>query len=97
MTDHAVQYLLDPSAPVNALPVTLAQAWPDAASLELGYAIAEACHGIEAMYKPAPPLQDRVLQGWRHAALIQGDVLALQRLDRPHALARHLLVWWQTG
>lgn len=95
MSDHAVQLLLDATVPVDSVPETLARAWPDVLALELGLALATACHAIEQMYSLKPDAAARVMQGWRLSALIGGDVLALQRLGRPHECARDLLEWWE--
>jgi thiosulfate reductase cytochrome b subunit len=97
MTDHAACVLLDQNAPVTDLPATLARAWPKAAALELGVAIACACDAIERMYQPQDAIFARVMQGWRLSALVGGDVLALQALRRPHETAADLLAWWQTA
>lgn len=94
MSDLAVQGILDLSQPVAQVPRDLALHWPDAAALEVGLALATACDAIEQMYAPQPPLADRLLQAWRHAALVGGDVLALQVLEKPHATAAHLTAWW---
>ena len=94
MSDHAASLLLEGEGPVGDLPLLLAQGWPDAPSLEIGLAIASACDAIEQMCVPQPTVIARVLQGWRVAALVGGDVLALQMLGRPHALAHDLLTWW---
>jgi hypothetical protein len=97
MSDHAVQGVLDLSRPVAAVLRDLAATWPDAAALEVGLALATACDAIEQMYVGPPPVADRVVQAWRLAALVGGDVLALQSLGRPHATAAHLLDWWDTA
>jgi hypothetical protein len=95
MTDHAACILLDQTALVADLPVTLARAWPNAAALEVGVAIACACDAIERMYQPQDAIFARVMQGWRLSALVGGDVLALQVLRQPHDTAADLLAWWQ--
>jgi len=94
MTEHAVQGILDPARPLAQVQRELARAWPDAAALEVGLALASACDAIEQMYVFPPAIADRVAQTWRLAALIGGDVLALQSLGRPHATGAHLLDWW---
>lgn len=94
MSDHAVQGILDLSRPVSCVPTDLAQAWPQAAALEVGLAMCTACDAIEQMYAPPPAIAMRVLQAWRLAALVGGDVIALQALGRPHSTAAHLLAWW---
>ncbi len=94
MSDHAVQGILDLSYPVGRIPRDLAQGWPDAAALEVGLALATACDAIEQMYATQAPLSERVAQAWRHAALVGGDVLALQVLSKPNQTAAHLLDWW---
>ncbi|MFN4058165.1 MAG: hypothetical protein ACK4HW_08290 [Roseinatronobacter sp.] len=97
MNDLAVQYILDPNPPIGALPRTLAQGWPDAAALEVGLAMTEACHGIEQMYSALPGLSERVIQGWRLAALIGGEVLVLQRRGLADVRARDLMQLWSSA
>lgn len=94
MSDHAVQGILDLSRPLGDVPRDLATLWPGAAALEIGLAMATACDAIEQMYVAQTPLADRIAQGWRLAALIGGDVLALQVTGTPSPTAADLLAWW---
>lgn len=95
MSDLAACRLLDMDTALADLPSLLAQAWPQAAALELGVAIACACDAIERMYVPQGALAERVVQGWRLSALVGGDVLALQVQNLPHHTAADLLDWWR--
>ena len=94
MTDRAAQLLLETDQPLDSVASVLVQEWPLAPALEIGLAIASACDAIEQMYLPHAAMSARVAQGWRMAALIGGDVLALQMQGRPHQHARDLLAWW---
>jgi hypothetical protein len=92
MSDLAVQHILDLKRPIGALPRALAQAWPDAPALEVGLAMTQACHAIEQMYSTIPKISERVMQGWRLAALIGGEVLVLQRRGFQVVLAKDLML-----
>lgn len=94
MSDLAVLGILDLARPVGSVPRELASLWPDAGALEVGLAMSLACDAIEQMYSASSPISDRLLQAWRFAALVGGDVHALQVLGQPDPKAMHLLAWW---
>jgi len=69
--------------------------WPEAAPLEIAFALTSAAAAIEAMLTPEAPGTGAAACGYRLAALLAADLHAMQALHLPARRAADLTAWWQ--
>lgn len=95
MTRHAIETLLNGADGWRPLARDLVVAWPEAAALELIFAIVCAAEAIETMFAPGSPALSGAEAGYKVAALLGVDLFAMQSLGLPHRTAADFTAYWR--
>ena len=72
----------------------MSERWHNTPALMVSLALTSAAHELESQFR-GPGIQDAAYLAYKFAALVAGDVLALETLGGRGVLARDLLLYWR--
>ena len=95
MTAFAAESLMsDDKARIRQIVRSLARRWPEEPALGLCFALTSAASEIEDLLG-RDPVRPEAHMGYRMAALVAADVLAVEAMGNRPAKARDLLWFWR--